>query len=58
MSLVPNEQAKLTASYLNAAAASFFAAGVVAPLAAAFRPDRTASSISALTLAGGVLILW
>jgi cation transporter-like permease len=59
MSLVPNEQAKLTASYLNAAAASFFAAGVVAPLAAAvFGLTGTASSISALTLAGGVLIFF
>jgi hypothetical protein len=35
VSLIYNERAKLTANYLNAAASSFFAAGVVAPLAAA-----------------------
>ncbi len=35
MSLVHNEQTKVTAGYLNAAASAFFGAGVVAPLAAA-----------------------
>ena len=57
MSLVQNERAKLTANYLNAAAGSCLAAGVIAPLAAAvFRLTGAGSAISALTLAVGVLI--
>ena len=57
MSLVHNEQTKITAAYLNTAASAFFAAGVVAPLAA-FIVGVTgpSSSVSMLTLLLGVTI--
>jgi hypothetical protein len=59
MSLVRNEQAKLTANYLNAAAGSFFAAGVVAPLAAAvFGLTGAGSPVGTLTLAMGAMIFF
>jgi hypothetical protein len=59
VSLVYNERAKLTANYLNGAAGSFFAAGVVAPLAAAvFGLAGPGTPVSTLTLALGVLIFF
>ena len=57
--IVQNERVKLTASYLNSGAGAFFAAGVVAPLAAAvFGLTGTASSVPTLTLAFGALIFF
>lgn len=57
--LVQNERAKLTANYLNAGAGAFFAAGVVAPLAAAvFGLTGASSSVGTLTLAFGALIFF
>ncbi len=59
MSLIYNEGAKLTANYLNAAASSFFAAGVVAPLAAAvFGLTGPGTPVTTLTLAIGVVIFF
>lgn len=57
--LVRNEQAKLTASYLNTVASAFFGAGVVAPLAAAvFGLTGSGKPVSTLTLAIGILIFF
>ena len=55
--LVANERAKLTAAYLNAAAAGLFTAGVVAPLVAAiFGLSTAASNLPPLTLVFGIAI--
>jgi hypothetical protein len=57
MSLIHNEQTKLTASYLNTAASGCSGAGVVAPLAAAvFGLTGPGSPVSTLTLGLGILI--
>ncbi|WP_375458362.1 hypothetical protein [uncultured Enterovirga sp.] len=59
MSAVHNERVKLTAAYLNAAAAACFAAGVVAPLAAAvFGLTSGNAGLSTLTLVIGVTIFF
>lgn len=55
MSLVHNERTKLTSSYLNTASGAFFAAGVVAPLAAVvFGVTGSSSPVSALTVVFGI----
>ena len=56
MSLVSNERIKLSASYLNTAAGGLFTAGFVAPLAATVFGVSAQTSLSALTLAGGIAI--
>ncbi|TNC71429.1 amino acid transporter [Rubellimicrobium roseum] len=45
MSLVRNEQSKLTANYLNGVAIALMAVGGVAPLIAAFYGDRGATPL-------------
>lgn len=55
MSMIHNEQTKLTANAFNSAATSCFTMGVLAPLAAAFYnfgPTRASS----LTIGAGVAI--
>ena len=52
-----NERLKLTAAYLNAAAASAFTAGVIAPLAATvFGVTGPSGPVAPLTLMVGVAI--
>ena len=54
---VRNKQTELTASYLNSAAAGFFAAGVIAPLVAfAFGVAAPGGPVPTLTLAAGATI--
>ncbi|WP_407518754.1 hypothetical protein [Methylobacterium oryzisoli] len=55
MSLIHNEQTKLTAGYLNAGASAFLAAGVVAPIAAAvFGVTGPGGPVPTLTIVIGV----
>lgn len=57
MSLIHNERAKLTATYLNTAAGGLFGAGFVAPIAAAvFGVAGPAGAVPTLTLGLGALI--
>ena len=55
--LVRNEQRKLTATYLNVVAGSFFTAGVAAPIAAAvFGIAGSGAPIGTLTVVVGTTI--
>jgi hypothetical protein len=59
VSLTHNERTKLTATYLNTMAGTVFAAGVVAPLAAAtFGYSGATAPVSTLTFAIGVSIFF
>ena len=55
MEALHNERVKLTASYLNTGAGAYFAAGVVAPVAAVtFGYAGASAPVSPLTFAFGV----
>ncbi len=58
MSLIHNERTKLTAAWLNALAGAASAAGVIAPLAAAFYGVASAPANGALLLAGVTIWLF